>query len=81
MLKLFITRCLAEAEQRQCTSIAFPALGSSLLVFPPVLVAKVMFKAVETFGEIEKPVHLKHVDFVLNPIEKEVIEVFHFMNM
>ncbi|VDI75050.1 Hypothetical predicted protein [Mytilus galloprovincialis] len=76
MLKLFITRCLAEAEQRQCTSIAFPALGSSLLVFPPVLVAKVMFKAVETFGEIEKPVHLKRVDFVLNPIEKEVIEIF-----
>ncbi|CAG2231085.1 unnamed protein product [Mytilus edulis] len=76
MLRLFITRCLAEAEQRQCTSIAFPALGSSLLVFPPVLVAKVMFKAVETFGEIEKPVHLKRVDFVLNPIEKEVIEIF-----
>ncbi|XP_052082223.1 uncharacterized protein LOC127719906 [Mytilus californianus] len=76
MLKLFITRCLAEAEKRQFTSIAFPALGSSLLVFPPVLVAKVMFKAVETFGEIEKPVHLKSVDFVLNPIEKEVIEIF-----
>lgn len=75
MLKLFVSRCMIEAEHRQYTSIAFPAMGSSLLVFPPILVAKVMFKAVEKFGEAQNPQHLKPVDFVLNPLEKEVIEV------
>ena len=80
MLKLFVSRCMIEAEHRQYTSIAFPAMGSSLLVFPPILVAKVMFKAVEKFGEAKNPQHLKRVDFVLNPLEKEVIEV-HIMKI
>jgi hypothetical protein len=55
-------------------------MGSSLIVFPPILVAKVMFKAVEKFGEAKNPQHLKRVDFVLNPLEKEVIEV-HIMKI
>ena len=75
MLKLFVNRCLAEAERRQCTSIAFPALGSYLMIFPPVLVAKMMFKAVEKFGETENPKYLKTVNFVLNPLEETVTEV------
>jgi O-acetyl-ADP-ribose deacetylase (regulator of RNase III) len=39
-----MTRCLKEAEERKLSSIAFPALGTGILGYPPCLTAKTMFE-------------------------------------
>ncbi|CAC5395808.1 PARP10_14_15 [Mytilus coruscus] len=64
ILKNIMIKCLKGAEDRKMTSIAFPALGTGTLGYPPCLVAKTMFAAVKEY-EKTNPTYLKQVYFVL----------------
>jgi O-acetyl-ADP-ribose deacetylase (regulator of RNase III) len=54
-----MTRCLKEAEERKLSSIAFPALGTGILGYPPCLTAKTMFDAVEEYQKTLSPLTLR----------------------
>ena len=71
-----MTRCLKEAEERKLSSIAFPALGTGILGYPPCLMAKTMFDAVEEYQKTN-PKYLKTVHFVLFQ-DKEILSVISF---
>ncbi|CAG2222956.1 PARP10_14_15 [Mytilus edulis] len=64
ILKNIVIRCLKAAEKSEMTSIAFPALGTGTLGYPPCLVAKTMFAAVDEY-EKTNPTYLKRVVFVV----------------
>ncbi|VDI83029.1 Hypothetical predicted protein [Mytilus galloprovincialis] len=74
ILKSIIIRCLKEAEIRMLSSIAFPALGTGTLGYPPCLVAKTMFEAVYDFKKSKSLEYLRDVYFVL--YEDKDLELF-----
>ena len=49
LLNRFVTNCLYAAHERNYKSIAFPALGTGALDFPPDVVATEMMKMIEEF--------------------------------
>ena len=57
----FIQRCLEEADREKWRSIAFPALGTGNLRFPPEVVASLLFKCADEF----QSTHLKEVRIIL----------------
>ena len=75
-MKTLITRCLKKAEKNKLSCIAFPALGTGTLGYPPCLTAKAMFDAVEEYQKTN-PKHLKTVHFVLFK-DKEILSVISF---
>ncbi|XP_063410544.1 uncharacterized protein LOC134693634 [Mytilus trossulus] len=70
ILKNIVIKCLNEAENKKMASIAFPALGTGTLGYPPSVVANTMFAAVDEY-ERTNP---KRVVFVL--FEDNVFEYF-----
>jgi O-acetyl-ADP-ribose deacetylase (regulator of RNase III) len=76
-LKTLITRCLKKAEKNKLSCIAFPALGTGTLGYPPCLTAKAMFDAVEEYQKTN-PKYLKTVHFVLFQ-DKEILSVISFL--
>lgn len=58
------------------SSIAFPALGTGNLGYPPCLVAKTMFEAVYDFRKSKKLEYLRDVYFVLYE-DKDLEVVFY----
>ena len=65
--KLFhkvLTACLRKAEDRNCTSIAFPAIGTGIHGCNPQQAATVMLHAIHTFSSF-KPKHLKTIQIVI----------------
>ncbi|XP_052083507.1 uncharacterized protein LOC127720795 [Mytilus californianus] len=77
ILKNIMIRCMNEAEERKMTSIAFPALGTGKLGYPPCFVAKTMFAAVDDY-ERTNPTYLKQVYIVLFG-DTDVLQ--HFKNI
>ncbi|XP_071159744.1 protein mono-ADP-ribosyltransferase PARP15-like [Mytilus edulis] len=64
-LEKCIMNCLAEADRLGMTSIAFPALGTGFLGYPPKLVAAAMFHAVENFDKGRTKASLKIINCVV----------------
>ncbi|XP_060561348.1 uncharacterized protein LOC132721111 isoform X2 [Ruditapes philippinarum] len=65
-LKRFVLDCLKEAESCNCSSIAFPALGTGNLNYPLYEVKAAMFDAVEEFNmSCTGGTSLQDVKFVL----------------
>ncbi len=58
-------RALLGAEERQASSIAFPALGTGVGEVPQALAAQLMLEAIRTFAEL-RPHCLRHINVVLN---------------
>ena len=50
-LKDTIEKCLNEAEKLKAKSIAFPAIGTGVLQYPPETVGKVFLEACTDFAE------------------------------
>ena len=60
-----MSSCLQEADKRQATSIAFPAVGTGQLGFPRDIVAKEMFSAVGKFENKHRNSSVTEVKFVV----------------
>lgn len=78
--KLFfkvVTACLRKAEDRQCTSIAFPAIGTGIHGCNPRQAASIMLQAIHNFAS-SKPKHLKKIQVVIyvQSIFQQFLEVF-----
>lgn len=63
------------ASEKGFKSIAFPAIGTGVLNFPPSLVAKVMFETVILFKNQYPDCSLKKVEFVIYPKDTATVEV------
>lgn len=58
-------RTLLGAEEREASSIAFPALGTGVGEVPQALAAQLMLEAVRTFAELQ-PNRVHRIDIILN---------------
>lgn len=76
VLEKFIRNCLMKAETHQVKSIAFPALGTGNLGYPPEFVAEKMFHTVEKFAKEIVPKKLSEVCFVIYPTDDNAIKAF-----
>lgn len=61
-----VTKCLKVCEEKECSSIAFPALGAGNLHYPALVVAKVMINAVYNYFQANRTTTcIKEVKFVI----------------
>jgi poly [ADP-ribose] polymerase 10/14/15 len=60
-LQQFVEDCLIEADEQDCKSIAFPALGTGNLKYPPRDVASAMMDGIESYIEESMSGKLKNV--------------------
>ena len=61
-----VTKCLKVCEEKECSSIAFPALGAGNLHYPALVVAKVMINAVHNYFQANRTTTcIKEVNFVI----------------
>lgn len=67
--------CLSTSAKRECSSIAFPALGTGTLKYPVDLVAKSMYKCVEDFTLQNPNSRITEVLFVLYDKDYEAVKV------
>ena len=59
-------KCLKICDEREISSIAFPALGAGNLGYPTELVAKVMTNTVQSYLQINsKTTYIENVKFVI----------------
>ena len=78
--KLFfkvLTACLRKAEDKRCTSIAFPAIGTGVHGCNPQQAATVMVQAIHSFAS-SKPKHLKKIQIVIyvESIFQQFLKIF-----
>ena len=76
ILKDLLTKCLKEGEKRKITSIAFAAIGTSTLRFPPDQVAEIYFDEVIAFSQKYPSTKMKDVRFVLYDKDTLTIQAF-----
>lgn len=67
--------CLDKANFYNFKTIAFPALGTGILRYPPEIVAAAMFEGVERFRAEFRETSLEEVQFVVFHGDKVVMEV------
>ncbi|XP_063069039.1 protein mono-ADP-ribosyltransferase PARP9 [Engraulis encrasicolus] len=75
MLNSVVSKCLSKAEKDQCSSIAFPAIGSGDLGFTASEVAHIMTTAVRAFSTAYKGGPMD-VYFVIYPSEDATFQAF-----
>ena len=68
-------QCLEKADKLGCRSIAFPAIGTGRLKYPPEIVASSMFLAITEFSDEFPETSIEEVIFVLFPADIEAIAV------
>ena len=61
----FVKKCLESASKHSCTSIAFPALGTGYLKFPPDLAASKVIQAIKDFQSKQPQTTLSEVKIVI----------------
>ncbi|XP_052082733.1 uncharacterized protein LOC127720272 isoform X2 [Mytilus californianus] len=72
----FIKNCLNTAVDLNMKSIAFPALGTGNLSYPPNIVASSMFLVVDKFASDYNVGALTEINFVIFPADTSVLQVF-----
>lgn len=75
ILRHFVLQCMMAASEKRFKSIAFPAIGTGVLNFPPSVVAKVMFETVTLYKNQYPDCSLKTVEFVIYPKDTATVEV------
>ena len=75
-----ISACLEKAEKMKYRSIAFPAIGTGIVSYPPAQAADAVVKALKQFTK-NKPEHLKVIRMVLfqAPLYLQFTEAFKRM--
>ncbi|XP_076854469.1 poly(ADP-ribose) polymerase family member 14-related sequence 1 [Brachyhypopomus gauderio] len=76
VMENIVDTCLDQAEQRQQSSIVFPAIGTGNLGFPKPLVASVMLDSIVQFSKKRSPKFLQEVMCALHPKDTETIKAF-----
>ena len=76
VLKTLVKKCVKECVQRKVTSIAFPAIGTGNLNFPPDVVAKVMLDEVSRLLAEKSTFAISGVYFVVQVQDKLIFQAF-----
>ncbi|XP_046345790.2 uncharacterized protein LOC124126402 [Haliotis rufescens] len=71
-----ILQCLKTASDHNSQKIAFPALGTGSLAYPPEMTAKVMYEMVKKFEEAVPQTSIEKVVFVVYPKDKHTVWSF-----
>ncbi|XP_062604645.1 protein mono-ADP-ribosyltransferase PARP14-like [Saccostrea cucullata] len=72
----FVNECLRLADMNQMSSIAFPALGTGRLGYPPEQAAKTMFRCCREFHSRNRDTSLKEILFVIFYKDADILEAF-----
>ncbi|XP_021378675.1 poly [ADP-ribose] polymerase 14-like isoform X2 [Mizuhopecten yessoensis] len=75
-LEKFVSTCLHTANKCRMASIAFPALGTGRLSYPPATVANVMLSCVRGFERDMPNSCLRTVMFVIYPQDRQSVQDF-----
>jgi poly [ADP-ribose] polymerase 10/14/15 len=75
ILRTFVKNVLNEAFKRGVRSIAFPAIGSGNLKFPPDVVAASLFETVDNFSARNARTSISEVRFVIYEKDDATYEV------
>ena len=75
-LRTIVQKSLRNVERLKGTSVAFPAIGSGNLQFPPTEAARIMLDETVTFCQENPTSNLKDIRFVLLGRDKMVIDAF-----
>lgn len=67
--------CLKRASDSRHTSIAFPAIGTGKLRYPPTIVSSEMYGGVERFIEDCPETSLRNIIFVIFPKDVDLFKV------
>ena len=62
-------------DKNRCSSIAFPAMGTGKLGYPPDVVASVMYSCVDEYAAKNSKTALKEVLFVLYDKDYKTVKV------
>ena len=73
-MESMIAKVMAECDQLKASSVAFPALGTGALEFPPDVAAKIMVQAAHRHLQGSPNTSLKEVDFVI--YQNDVLNAF-----
>ncbi|XP_077305871.1 protein mono-ADP-ribosyltransferase PARP14-like isoform X2 [Lithobates pipiens] len=71
-----VRSCLSESEKKKLRSITFPAIGTGVLGFPKRAAASFMFEEILKFSSKSNSQHLREVNFILHPKDKETLAEF-----
>ncbi|XP_073490601.1 protein mono-ADP-ribosyltransferase PARP14-like [Aquarana catesbeiana] len=71
-----VRSCLSETEKKKLRSITFPAIGTGALGFPKRTAASFMFEEILKFSSKSNSQHLREVNFILHPNDKETLVEF-----
>ncbi|XP_071091106.1 protein mono-ADP-ribosyltransferase PARP14-like isoform X2 [Haliotis cracherodii] len=71
-----ILQCLNTASDHNSKKIAFPALGTGSLGYPPEMTAKVMYEMVKTFEDTVHQTSIEKVVFVVYPKDHHTVRSF-----
>ena len=77
ILKDLLTKCLKEGEKCNMTSIAFAAIGTGTLRFPPDQVAQIYFDEVIAYSQKNPSTKMKDVRFVLYDKDTLTVQAFN----
>ncbi|XP_065925390.1 protein mono-ADP-ribosyltransferase PARP14 isoform X4 [Magallana gigas] len=72
----FVDNCLRTADKNLMSSMAFPALGTGRLGYPPDLAAKTMLKCCRDFLRQKRSTLLKEIIFVVYHEDKDTLQTF-----
>ncbi|XP_069472730.1 protein mono-ADP-ribosyltransferase PARP14-like isoform X2 [Ambystoma mexicanum] len=74
-LKITVQNVLHACERLQCTSVAFPALGTGQAGVNPLLVAEIMMDELVEFASQTNASHVKKITIII--FQKQMLELFH----
>ncbi|XP_040214242.1 protein mono-ADP-ribosyltransferase PARP14-like isoform X2 [Rana temporaria] len=71
-----VRSCLCESEKKKLRSISFPAIGTGVLGFPKRAAASFMFEEILKFSSKSNAQHLREVNFILHPSDRDTLTEF-----
>ena len=74
LLNSIIVNCLDKLDERSCTSISFPSIGTGSLNYPHDFVAKYSLNSVKTYMALNSHKKIK-VNFVVYQLDTAVLQV------
>lgn len=76
-MEAFVTSCLEKANANQFSTLAFPALGTGMLEFPPDVVANLIKETVKRFESDHPKSSIRKIVFVIYHKNKSTLKVLY----
>ena len=74
-MAIFVKRCLELADKHGMVSVAFPALGTGVLGFPPDFVASLLFETIQDYESYNPETGIRSVLLVVYQDDIQTVQV------